>query len=52
MNEKEKQIVSLMTQTLETMPEEKKQYVLGFIEGIASMAEQSRKRAEDHPMSA
>ena len=52
MNEKEKQIVSLMTQTLQTMPEEKKQYLMGFIEGIASMAEQSRKRAEDHPMSA
>lgn len=52
MNEKEKQIVSIMTQTLETMPEEKKQYLMGFIEGIASMAEQSRKRAEDQPMSA
>lgn len=52
MKEKEKQVISLMAQTMELLPEEKKQYLMGFIEGIASMAEQSRKRAEDHPMSA
>jgi len=52
MEQKDKQIVTLMAQTMELLPEEKKQYLMGFIEGIASMAEQSRKRAEDHPMSA
>lgn len=52
MNEKEKQIVSLMTKTLQTMPEEKKQYVLGFIEGIASMAYQPRTSQDNQPKSA
>ena len=52
MEQKDKQIVTLMAQTMELLPEEKKQYLMGFIEGIASMAEQSRKRAEDQPMSA
>lgn len=52
MKEKEKQIISLMTQTLDVLPEEKKQYVLGFIEGIASMENQSRNKSEDQTMSA
>ena len=52
MKEKEKQVISLMAQTMELLPEEKKQYVLGFIEGIASMANQSRNKSEDQAMSA
>ena len=52
MEQKDKQIVTLMAQTMELLPEEKKQYVLGFIEGIASMANQSRNQSDDQAMSA
>ena len=52
MEQKDKQIITLMAQTMERLPEEKKQYLIGFIEGIASMAEQSRRNSNDQPMSA
>ena len=52
MEQKDKQIVTLMAQTMELLPEEKKQYLMGFIEGIASMANQSRNKSEDQAMSA
>lgn len=51
MKEKEKQLAQLLVEAIATLPEEKKQYFIGFAEGVAAMAEQSRKRAEDHPMS-
>ena len=52
MEQKDKQIVTLMAQTMELLPEEKKQYLMGFIEGIASMAEQSRTIQDNQPKSA
>ena len=52
MKENDKLIIQLLTDALETLPEDRKQYFMGFAEGVAAMAELSRKRAEDHPMSA
>lgn len=49
MEQKDKQIVALMAQTIALLPEAKKQYLMGFIEGIASMAEQSRMQPMTNP---
>lgn len=46
MAEKEKQIAQTIENALVNLPEEKKQYFMGFAEGLAAMAEQTRERAE------
>ena len=52
MNEKEKQLAQLLVEAIATLPEEKKQYFIGFAEGVAAMAELSRNKSEDQAMSA
>lgn len=52
MKEKEKQLAQLLVEAIATLPEEKKQYFIGFAEGVAAMAEQSRKKPNDQPLSA
>lgn len=46
MAEKEKQIAQTIENALAELPEEKKQYFMGFAEGLAAMADQKRDRAE------
>lgn len=41
-NDKQRQIL----ENLDKLPEEKKQYVYGYMEGITQMAEKNRKDAE------
>ncbi len=38
MAENEKQIIQNLEAAMQTLPEEKKQYFLGFSEGVAAMA--------------
>lgn len=45
MAENEKQSIQRMAEALEGLPEEKKQYFLGFAEGVARMAEAPEKQA-------
>ena len=52
MREEEKQLAQLLVEAIATLPEEKKQYFIGFAEGVAAMAEQSRKKSNDQPLSA
>lgn len=44
MAEKEKQIAQTIENALADLPEEKKQYFMGFAEGVAAMAEQAREK--------
>lgn len=44
MAENEKQILRSMEAAIATLPEEKKQFFLGFAEGAVAMAEQLRGR--------
>ena len=52
MKEKEKQLAQLLVEAIATLPEEKKQYFIGFAEGVAAMAEQSRTSQDNQPKSA
>lgn len=38
MSEKEKQIGEVLTQAFKTLPEAKKEYLMGFAEGVAAVA--------------
>lgn len=42
MAENEKQIIRSMEAAIATLPEEKKQFFLGFAEGVVAMADQLR----------
>lgn len=52
MKENDKMIIQLLTDALEKLPEDRKQYFMGFAEGVAAMAELSRNQSEDQAMSA
>lgn len=44
MAEQEKQSIQAMADAIAELPEEKKQFFLGFAEGAAAMAEQTRTK--------
>ncbi len=44
MAEKEKQIAQTMANAIADLPEEKKQYFVGFAEGVAAMADQVKQK--------
>ena len=44
MAESEKQIVQAMADAISDLPEEKKQYFVGFAEGVAAMADQVKTK--------
>ena len=46
MTEKEKQIVQTMADAIASLPEDKKQYFVGFAEGVAAMADQVKAKPE------
>lgn len=43
MADKEKQIAKTLADAIATLPEEKKQYFIGYAEGVAAMAEQTKE---------
>lgn len=45
MPEKEKQIARTLEAALADLPDEKKQYFMGYAEGVAAMAELARVKA-------
>lgn len=45
MAEKEKQIAQTIENALADLPEEKKQYFMGFAEGVAAMADQAKGKS-------
>lgn len=47
MAEKEKQIAQAMADAIAILPEEKKEYFLGFAEGVAAMAEQVKSKPNE-----
>lgn len=47
MSEKEKEVVRVLSDALETLPKEKKEYLLGVADGMAAMAE--RRKTEESP---
>ena len=47
MAEKEKQIAQAMVDAIAILPEEKKEYFLGFAEGVAAMAEQVKSKPNE-----
>lgn len=47
MAEQEKQSIQAMADAIAELPEEKKQFFLGFAEGAAAMAEQTRHRSPE-----
>ena len=49
MAEQEKQSIQAMGDAIADLPEEKKQFFLGFAEGVAAMAEQTRPRSPQGP---
>lgn len=44
MGEKEKQIARTIVDALACLPEEKKQFFLGYAEGVAAMADQLKEK--------
>lgn len=46
MEEKEKQIARVIVAALAGLPEEKKQFFLGYAEGVAAMARQLKAKPE------
>ena len=42
---KEKQIARTIENAISDLPEEKKQYFIGFAEGLAAMADQTRSKS-------
>lgn len=44
MTERENQIIRNMEAAIAALPEEKKQFFIGFAEGVAAMAEQFRSK--------
>ena len=47
MAEKEKQIAQALADAVAILPEEKKEYFLGFAEGVAAMAEQVKAKPNE-----
>lgn len=47
MAENEKHSIQAMGDAIADLPEEKKQFFLGFAEGVAAMAEQTRTRVPE-----
>lgn len=45
MADEEKKIIQAMGDAIATLPETKKQYFIGFAEGVAAMADQREDRA-------
>ena len=43
MSTKEKEIVRNITEAVSILPEEKREYILGYAEGVLAMAEQLRQ---------
>lgn len=46
MSEKESKIAQTMADALAVLPEEKKEYFLGFAEGVAAMADQVKAKPQ------
>ena len=46
MAETEKQIVKNMADAIDALPDDKKQYFIGFAEGVAAMATQVKAKAD------
>jgi len=44
MSEKDKQAMQTMADAIADLPEEKKQYFVGFAEGVAAMADQVKDK--------
>lgn len=44
MSEKEKQIMQSMANAIADLPEEKKQYFVGYAEGVVAMADQVKDK--------
>lgn len=45
MAETEKEIIKSMAEAIKTLPDEKKQYFMGFAEGVVAMANQVKEQA-------
>lgn len=43
MSTKEKEIVKSITEAVSTLPEEKREYLLGYAEGVLAMADRVRR---------
>lgn len=43
MSSKEKEIVKSITEAVSTLPEEKREYILGYAEGVLAMADRARR---------
>lgn len=43
MSIKEKEIVKSITEAVSTLPEEKREYLLGYAEGVLAMADRARR---------
>ena len=43
MSEKEKKIAKILAETFNTLPDGKKEYLIGYAEGVAAMAQKSEK---------
>ena len=46
MAEKEKQIAKTLADAIADLPDEKKQYFIGYAEGVAAMADQVKAKPE------
>lgn len=46
MNEKDKQAMQTMANAIADLPDEKKQYFVGFAEGVAAMADQVKTKPD------
>ena len=47
MNDQEKKIIKTLADTFDALPDSKKEYLLGFAEGVAAMTEE--KKSEGPP---
>jgi hypothetical protein len=43
MSAREKEIIQSITKAVATLPEEKREFILGYAEGVLAMAEQRRQ---------
>ncbi len=43
MSKKEKEIIQSITKAVATLPEDKREFILGYAEGVLAMAEQQRE---------
>lgn len=49
MSEKEKKTVRVLKRAMEALPDRKKEYLIGYAEGVAAMAERAAKKDSPHP---